>query len=254
MNAHANTNPGCLAGLLRLFGLASLAPKPYQPPPPVSSEAFAQVSSPIAADSVVVEEPLPYRLRDNFLTAAELSFYHVLRLALKDTVVIQTRVSLADIFFTARPHENQAARARIAQKHVDFLLCEPQSLRPLVAIELDDASHAREDRQERDQFVNEVFAAAGLPLVHQRAQRTYNTAELAAGLADYLSPAGPPASTLTAAPAAADQPPLCPKCGIPMVLRTAARGAHAGEPFYGCRNYPDCHAMLPYAAPPAAAS
>lgn len=34
--------------------------------------------------------------------------------------------------------------------------------------------------------------------------------------------------------------PLCPACGVPMILRTAGRGAHIGEKFYGCPNYPRC--------------
>ena len=34
--------------------------------------------------------------------------------------------------------------------------------------------------------------------------------------------------------------PLCPRCGVSMVLRTARRGQHKGEQFYGCPNYPEC--------------
>ena len=33
----------------------------------------------------------------------------------------------------------------------------------------------------------------------------------------------------------------CPVCGRKMVLRTARKGAHAGEQFYGCSGYPVCH-------------
>jgi restriction system protein len=40
-------------------------------------------------------------------------------------------------------------------------------------------------------------------------------------------------------------PPLCPKCGVPMVKRIATRGEHKGEPFYGCPNYPKCKEILP---------
>jgi len=32
----------------------------------------------------------------------------------------------------------------------------------------------------------------------------------------------------------------CPTCNQPMVLRTARRGANAGEKFWGCSNYPKC--------------
>jgi restriction system protein len=56
-------------------------------------------------------------------------------------------------------------------------------------------------------------------------------------------------------PAAADPSPLrgeggrkpdevsataCPLCGKPMVLRTAIRGANAGNQFWGCSAYPAC--------------
>jgi restriction system protein len=38
--------------------------------------------------------------------------------------------------------------------------------------------------------------------------------------------------------------PQCPKCGAPMVLRTAHKGAYAGRTFYGCSNYPRCHGIV----------
>lgn len=34
--------------------------------------------------------------------------------------------------------------------------------------------------------------------------------------------------------------PMCPKCGVRMVIRTARRGGHVGERFYGCPNFPRC--------------
>ncbi len=33
---------------------------------------------------------------------------------------------------------------------------------------------------------------------------------------------------------------ICPKCGAELVLRTAAKGAHMGEQFYGCSRFPKC--------------
>jgi len=38
----------------------------------------------------------------------------------------------------------------------------------------------------------------------------------------------------------------CPKCGSPMILRTAKRGPNAGGKFYGCSRYPECEATLPF--------
>lgn len=36
----------------------------------------------------------------------------------------------------------------------------------------------------------------------------------------------------------------CPRCGAPMVLRTAKRGARAGKQFYGCSTYPHCRGIV----------
>lgn len=33
---------------------------------------------------------------------------------------------------------------------------------------------------------------------------------------------------------------VCPQCKGQLVLRTAKRGAYAGNQFYGCSNYPNC--------------
>ena len=39
--------------------------------------------------------------------------------------------------------------------------------------------------------------------------------------------------------------PDCPLCGQPMRLRTARQGAKAGQTFWGCTAYPDCHGTRP---------
>jgi restriction system protein len=33
---------------------------------------------------------------------------------------------------------------------------------------------------------------------------------------------------------------ICPKCGNPLMVRVARKGARAGQKFYGCSNYPSC--------------
>lgn len=42
----------------------------------------------------------------------------------------------------------------------------------------------------------------------------------------------------------ANTPPACPKCGTPMVRRTARRGSNAGGEFWGCKQYPGCRGTL----------
>lgn len=36
---------------------------------------------------------------------------------------------------------------------------------------------------------------------------------------------------------------LCPKCGKPMVLRTASRGTNQGKQFWGCSGFPKCRTV-----------
>lgn len=193
----------------------------------------------------------PYNLRDDFLSAAELSFYKVLTTALNGDAIICTKVGLGDLFWVS-PKDKTIYRTytnKIDRKHVDFLLCDPTTMRPLVGIELDDKSHQRADRRERDEFVDGVFKAANLQLVHVPARRAYKTAEVAAALKPYLSSISgqearsaenhtqPPESLI-------QQTPSCPKCGSEMVLRTAKSGPNAGNQFWGCSNYPQCRGII----------
>jgi hypothetical protein len=198
----------------------------------------------------------PYHLRDYFLSPAELSFFEVMHNAIDRRAVLCTKVALSDLFWVKRddPSRYRIYTNRIDRKHVDFLLCEPATMRPLAGIELDDKSHQREDRQERDAFVDQVFRAAGLPLVHIPAKRGYVVQELAAQFAPFVgSPSEIKQPVLSsariiesAAPIQRPDQPHCPKCGNVMVMRTAKSGANAGSRFWGCPNFPACRSMLPY--------
>ena len=112
----------------------------------------------------------PYRQRDDFLSAAEFSFYRVLLAAAGNQAVVCPKVNLSDVFYVAGANEKQAYRNKIDRKHVDFLVCDPTTMKPRLGIELDDASHGRRDRLDRDEFVGRVFEAAGLRLMRVPAQ------------------------------------------------------------------------------------
>lgn len=209
-----NNNSGCLGLFLRAFGIG-----------------------PSPSDS----GPLPFRLRDDFLSPAEISFYHVLMTAVESRFTVCPKVNLGDIFFVTRPDLNRAARNRISSKHVDFLLCESRSMRPCAGIELDDSSHARKDRQVRDAYVERVFETAGLPLLRFPAQHAYAVADIASRLAACLGREATPPPLSNTTDLDPSPTPLCPKCGIPLVLRCGTGGR--GD-FFGCVNYPRCRATV----------
>lgn len=196
-------------------------------------------------------QQLPYRIRDDFLSNSELSFMKVLELAVGDNLTICPKVGLKDIFFVSRPNENRTFLNKIDRKHCDFLLCERSTLKPLLGIELDDSSHRQTARQERDKFVDDVFAIACLPLLRLTAKRGYEPLEIKALVDQKLGHVGsgevtpnvgvnPSISELESARKRDEAIPLCPKCGIPFKMRIAARGPNKGQRFYGCVNYPKC--------------
>lgn len=135
-----------------------------------------------------------YSLKKALFTPAERSFLGVLEPNLPPGVRVFGKVRLADILDVKKGlerGERQGALNRINRKHVDFLLVRTSDLAPVAGIELDDSSHEEEDRQQRDAFVDEAFASAGLPLLHFPAQKTYNPADLRMKIASAL--AAPPA-------------------------------------------------------------
>jgi hypothetical protein len=132
-----------------------------------------------------------YYARKSLFTPAERSFLGVLEANLPAGVRAFGKVRLEDIVGVKSGldrSERQAARNRINRKHVDFLLVRTDDLSPVAGLELDDSSHEEEDRQQRDAFVDAVFASAGIPLLHVPAQKAYNPAELKAKLAALLTP------------------------------------------------------------------
>jgi hypothetical protein len=117
----------------------------------------------------------------NLLSPAERSFFGVLESLDYDGVTIASKVRLADIFGNKRGlghGDRHGAPNRITAKHVDFLLIQSSDGRPLLGIELDDASHEEYERGARDLFVESVFSSAGLPILHVAAKTAYDPKEV----------------------------------------------------------------------------
>jgi hypothetical protein len=218
----------------------------------------------------------PHRVRDDFLSPAEHNFYQVLRSVVGTRALICPKVSLSDLFYvkSSNSSEWRIYTNKIDRKHVDFVLCNPQTMTLLVGIELDDKSHERADRRQRDDFVEGVFAAAGLPLLRVRVQRGYQPLELVSMLETILPSVSDEVVPTPARFATPDQESssesslaichhsngqhdneeesvvisssMCPKCGSKMILRIAKKGNNQGQQFWGCSNFPRCRAMIPF--------
>lgn len=130
----------------------------------------------------------PYQKRPSLLTPAETKFYRVLQGAVAGDWPIFAMVRLADLIqVKAKTPGFQRWFNPIVGKHIDFVVCDPDTLEPRLAIELDDASHDTPKRIERDRIVNAALDAAGLPLLRVRVAGSYNQGELRKSIGGYLS-------------------------------------------------------------------
>ena len=134
-------------------------------------------------------EKFLYELKASLTTPAERSFLGCLDSVLSPEIRVFVKVRLADIF-SVRKIQNRriwtAAFNRIQSKHIDFVLCRSDDLSILLAIELDDKSHAASERQKRDAFLNYLFATSEIKLLRVEAKRSYDVRELAQRLNEMM--------------------------------------------------------------------
>jgi hypothetical protein len=132
--------------------------------------------------------PLPYQKKWYLLSPAELDFYQVLRQTVGDDYLIFAKVRLLDLLWLPDNMQNRILYIRrVASKHVDFMLCDPQTVAPALVIELDDASHQLPERQERDIFLNEVLRVAGIPLLRVPVRKSFSAPALRGQILETLS-------------------------------------------------------------------
>lgn len=103
------------------------------------------------------------------LTANELRAYAKLKQQADErSLVICPKVRLADIVHPREGDPNYFSHfGRIKSKHVDFVICN-QLMIVLGIVELDDNSHNRRDRQQRDQLVDAILTSVGYKIIHTR--------------------------------------------------------------------------------------
>lgn len=184
-----------------------------------------------------VDRLLPYRLRDKFLTSPQTALYRALTEMAAERYAIFAKVALQEIFSIVRPNENVHYFNKLFRKHVDFLLCHARSLRPQIGIELVRHSSGDEMRP-ADQFMEDLFLTAGLPLVQVAPNDHYEISEIIELFQAALGKVAQVERRLAGVLQHAI--PVCPICGKLMVLRT--RRVDAGEPglYYGCIDNPSC--------------
>jgi hypothetical protein len=194
--------------------------------------------------SIRLKEPddrLPFRLRENFMSAPELALYRALVELTGGHYIICPKVSLNDVFYIVRPNENVNFFNKIFRKHIDFLLCEPAAFKPAFGVELVKPI-AKTETRESDQFMEDLFLSAGIPLIHIPTSENYRIADLVELFK--LSVMKVKQTDPLRASTKTDSVPMCPICGRMMVLRIHRTGADKGKKYYGCMDNPHCPGVV----------
>jgi len=149
-------------------------------------------------DKFNIEEEKPkynYKRRNWFLTKAEHEFFNVLVQVAGQDYVIFAQVHLPTLLDEKVVGQNwKAAFRHVSQKSVDFVLCDKAYLSPKLAIELDDRSHERADRKDRDVEVERILKVAGMPLLRIQNHGAFNPQELSQKIRATLNPSDTPPS------------------------------------------------------------
>ena len=93
MSKASSDKLGCLGSFLQLFGIERSTTR--------GPKSFPQLPFGLHDEA----EALPFRLRDDFLSGAEISFYHILLSAVGDTLTVCPKVNLGDVCLFLIPNE-----------------------------------------------------------------------------------------------------------------------------------------------------
>ena len=145
-----------------------------------------------AGGTAAVRVAHDYAKVPRIITVTEQSFYTVLCDAVPAGYTIMVQVALnrlVTVHRLAKTHHWRDPRwSRIAQKSIDFVVVRLRDMAPLVAIELDDASHTQQLRIDRDVLLDAILRDAGLPIIHHPVQANYDRIAVQAQLIVHLTP------------------------------------------------------------------
>lgn len=123
-----------------------------------------------------IEENLnnDYYKKEYLITKTERELYYLLKeITQKNNLEIFTQVSLYEIVKIKNNNNYNKNFNKISRKTIDFIITD-KNTKIKLCIELDDYTHNKPKRIERDIFVNNLFKEINLPLLRIQANNYYN--------------------------------------------------------------------------------
>ena len=115
-----------------------------------------------------------YNRKKYLLTQQELKFYKLIKnITDKYNLILFSQVTLYEIVTS----KNIKDFNKIKSKTIDFVITDINTQIKL-CIELDDTTHIKENRQERDKFIEELFKELDIKLIRIPVQSYYNLKDI----------------------------------------------------------------------------
>lgn len=120
---------------------------------------------------------IKYLIKQNPMTETEIKFIKELKKITDiNNLIILPQVQLQSIFHTIN-NKDITSFNKIKSKSIDFAIVD-NNYNYKLFIELDDYTHNRKNRIQRDQFINELFKTYNLKLKRIKVQNNYNIEDL----------------------------------------------------------------------------
>lgn len=181
------------------------------------------------------EQDTPYRIRDVVFTDSEKKLMTLLIKKFSGRYFVMPKLPFSELFRVNKPNENILFVQKLGGKTVDFVLFSQESFVPVAAIELDDPKQRQHAIGSK--LIDEICTQLGFPIVHitrsldlDQIEWDMISKEIEAYEKTHASGESP----------SIEFSPICPNCGITMVLRFDHEGPIKGQKYYGCLNFPEC--------------
>ncbi|MDT8376844.1 MAG: DUF2726 domain-containing protein [Mariprofundaceae bacterium] len=175
----------------------------------------------------------------SLLTQSELACFNTLKAVAGNEFYIMAKVSLSDIAVVKKGVDQARLKraAKQGKRHIDFILCNKESLAVICAIELEDAATAAS--RKRESHSADLLEEVGVVVFHMPVKTSYSIPEMQQALTPYLKGHQPSPDEMVAT-VSMEAFRSCKTCKARMVLKRAKSGKYKGVLFWVCSNYPKC--------------
>jgi len=113
------------------------------------------------------KDNIPYRKKDFLLNIPERVFFEKIIQIIPKDYVVYPQIVLSSIVKVETPKNMfWKYQNKINKKTIDFVIFKKPYFVPVLAIEYDGKTHKRNDRMQRDNFVNKVLEKAQIGILH----------------------------------------------------------------------------------------